>query len=231
MGKMKHKTLKLGNAEVWYSSGASGQWIDTYNADDPLLQITARIFADQAGTLVLEESNDGVTPSTSITVAVAANTPAVLPWTIFTKRWYRLKFTNGATVQTIPMLLFEEIRRVSEGGLVGVPKGTVKTVHNAITATALSDEIDCRDFNAVLVFVDISAAFNWTFKVQGAPVSGGTFADCYEQANTGVMTLMSYQCNASRVFLFKGIPDFIKINANEDADGATVTVKIQPLNV
>lgn len=110
-------------------------------------------------------------------------------------------------------------------------KGGVTTAHSAITATATSEEIDCRGYNAVLVEVTISAAFNWTFKVQGCMVSGGPFVDCYEQANTGVQTLMSCQCNASRIFLFRGIPDYIKIVATEDEDGATVTVKVQPLNL
>jgi len=45
------------------------------------------------------------------------------------------------------------------------------------------------------------------------------------------MAAMSYQLNSNKVFLFKGIPDWIKIVATEDADGATVTVKVQPLNV
>ncbi len=117
-----------------------------------------------------------------------------------------------------------DVGKMSKGGII--------TAHNAITATATSNEIDCRGYNAVLIEVAISvAAKNWTFKVQGCMVSGGTFVDCYEQANTGVMTLMSYQCNASRMFLFRGIPDYIKLVATEDEDGATVTVKAQPLNV
>jgi hypothetical protein len=107
-------------------------------------------------------------------------------------------------------------------------KGNVITVHSAITATATSDPVDCRGYNALLVFFDTSAANNWTIKVQGAPTRSGTYADCYEQANTGTMTLMSYQLNADRVFLFKGIPDWVKIVATEDVDGSTVTVKVQP---
>jgi hypothetical protein len=110
-------------------------------------------------------------------------------------------------------------------------KGAVVTAHNAITATATSAEIDCRGFNAVLVKADISAAHNWTFKLQGCMASGATCVDWYEQANTGAMAAMSYQTNASRGWIWKGIPDFIKIDATEDEDGATVTVKAQPLNV
>lgn len=111
-------------------------------------------------------------------------------------------------------------------------KGNVKTVLSAITETTTSAEIDCRGYNAALVEVAISGgANNWTFKLTGCLVTGGTFVDLYEQANTGSMVAMSYQCNASRTFLFRGIPDFTKVVATEDVNGSTVTVKVQPINV
>lgn len=110
-------------------------------------------------------------------------------------------------------------------------KGARVVAHNAITATATSNELDCRGFNAVILDVSLSATQNWTFKIQGSTLSGGTFKDCYELANTGSMALMSYQTNASKVFVFKGIPDYIKIVATEDQDGATCTVAVQPLNL
>ncbi len=131
-------------------------------------------------------------------------------------------------VVTLGTALSKDLDSIDVGKM---SKGPVTTAHNAITMTTTSNEIDCRGYNAVLIEASISAAFNWTFKIQGCMVSGGTFVDCYEQANTGTMTLMSYQCNASRIFLFRGVPDYIKIVATEDQDGATVTVKVQPLNV
>jgi hypothetical protein len=111
-------------------------------------------------------------------------------------------------------------------------KGSVTTAHSAITATTTSTEIDCRGFNAVLVEVAISVQVKlWTTKIQGCLSSGGTFIDWYEMANTGTMTLMSYQTNASKGFVFKGIPDYIKIVATEDEDTATYTCRVQPLNL
>lgn len=110
-------------------------------------------------------------------------------------------------------------------------KGTVTTAHNAITATTTSTAITCTGYNSALVYVTLDSAKNWTFKVQGAMELAGTYVDWYELANTGSMAAMSYQCNASRGFIFKGIPDYIKIVATEDEDGATVTVKVQPLNI
>ena len=109
-------------------------------------------------------------------------------------------------------------------------KGAVTTAHSAITDTATSVEIDCRGFNSVLIYATVSAAKNWIFKVQGCMTSGGTFVDWYEQANTGTMTLMSYQTNASRGWVWHGIPDYIKIVATKDEDTAAVTVKVQPFN-
>lgn len=118
-------------------------------------------------------------------------------------------------------------------GVVDIDKinrGNPQTVHNAITATATPVEpTDCRGKNAILVKVTITGgANNWTFKVTGSFTKNGAYVDCYEQANTGVMTLMSYQCNASRMFLFKGIPPWTKIVATEDVNGSTVTVEVQP---
>ena len=111
-------------------------------------------------------------------------------------------------------------------------KGSPTTAHSAIVATATSDIIDCSGRNALLIYFTSSLTDkNWTIKVQGCETRNGTYSDCYELANTGSMAAMSYQLNSSRIFLFKGIPDWIKIVATEDADGATVTVKVQPLNV
>lgn len=60
--------------------------------------ITGRAFADQAGTLYVEHSDDGTTWDVSDTIAVAASTVVV-----FEKLCYlyylRLRYVNGATAQ------------------------------------------------------------------------------------------------------------------------------------
>jgi hypothetical protein len=112
-----------------------------------------------------------------------------------------------------------------------IVKGNVTEIFTAIDATTTSAKIDCRGYNAILIDAAFSGAANWTFKVTGSLTENGTYKDCYELANTGSMAAMSYQTNASKVFLFKGIPDFIKIVATEDVNGQTVTVKVQPLNI
>jgi hypothetical protein len=111
-------------------------------------------------------------------------------------------------------------------------KGGVTVAHNAITATATSAEIPCAGFNAIMLEITQSAAEAWTYTVQGCMVTGGTFVDIYEMANTGALALMTVVENTlSRILVFKGIPDYIKIVATEVAGTATVTVKVQPLNL
>lgn len=118
-------------------------------------------------------------------------------------------------------------------GLVDVyqkSKGSVVTALKDKAATSTSEKIDCTGYNSVLVQVILNATKNWTIKIQGSLTENGTYADCYELANTGEMALMSHQTNASSVFCFKGIPDWIKVVATEDEDGAKITVHVQPFN-
>ena len=109
-------------------------------------------------------------------------------------------------------------------------KGDVTTTHAAGTSeTTTSAIVECKGKNALLVEVTISGgAANWTFKVQGALKRNGTYFDLYQQNAAGTWTAMSYQFNASRMFVVYGIPDYIKIVATEDAGSSTVEVRVQP---
>ncbi|WP_035445676.1 hypothetical protein, partial [Bacillus sp. UNC41MFS5] len=60
----------------------------------------ATVFADQAGTLSLEQSRDGSTWRTMASVAVVANTQAILSSDVHF-RYARVKFVNGATANTV----------------------------------------------------------------------------------------------------------------------------------
>lgn len=110
-------------------------------------------------------------------------------------------------------------------------RGIVTTVHSAITSTATSAAVDCRGFNGVLIDFTISGAANWTISITGCDEATGTFKPVYEQVNTGTMTLLSYQLNSNRIFGFKGVPNYIKVVATEDAGAETVTVKAQPIKL
>ena len=105
-------------------------------------------------------------------------------------------------------------------------KGKITTAHSLITETTTSAEISCVGYNSLLVYTSITDAVqNWTVKVQGCMTSGGTFADWYDGA-----TQMSYQTNSGKAAVWKGVPDFCRIVATEDVNGAKCTVKVQPLN-
>jgi hypothetical protein len=113
-----------------------------------------------------------------------------------------------------------------------IEKSSPITAINAAAATTTSAPIDARGKNAVLLKITIAeAAQNWTIKLQGCFTRNGTYIDLYEQANTGNMVAMSHQTNVSRMILFKGMPDYIKVVATEDVDGAKCSVDVQLLNV
>lgn len=117
-------------------------------------------------------------------------------------------------------------------------KGAVTAAHSAITATATSNEIDCRGFNSLLVECAVSAitSGNWVVEVQGSMESGGTlglFTNLADAAPAGIVNLFksaSMNANGNYVLLFKGITDYVKIVATRTTDG-TLTCKVQPMNL
>lgn len=60
----------------------------------------AEVFTDQPGTLFIDKSTDNTTWRQAATLAVAAGVNATLEAKI-TCRYYRLRYVNGATVQTV----------------------------------------------------------------------------------------------------------------------------------
>ena len=113
-----------------------------------------------------------------------------------------------------------------------INKGSPITLMTDAEETTTSAPIDARGKNAVLLKITISAATqNWTIKLTGCFTRNGTYVDLYELANTGTMTAMSHQTNASKMILFKGIPDYVKVVATEDVTGAKCSIEAQLLNV
>jgi len=107
-------------------------------------------------------------------------------------------------------------------------KGMVTTAHSAITATATSSEIDCRGYNSLLIhWVSNATDKTWTIQILGAMASGATFVEWI--TSSGASNL--YTTDISGFFIVQGIPDFIKIVATETDNGATVTCKVQPVNL
>lgn len=112
-----------------------------------------------------------------------------------------------------------------------INKSSPIALMNQVEATTTSEPVDARGKNAVLVKITLTGAVNWTIKLQGCFTRNGTYVDLWELANTGLMTQMSHQTNISKIILFKGIPDYIKVVATEDVDGQKCSIEIQLLNV
>lgn len=63
-------------------------------------RITGTVFADQAGTLYVDQSSDGTNFDTTTSVSVTASTGA--PFSVEVVAPYgRLRYVNGATAQTV----------------------------------------------------------------------------------------------------------------------------------
>lgn len=105
-------------------------------------------------------------------------------------------------------------------------KGSVTTAHSAITDTATSSEVDCTGYNGLIVHATMSDSKEWVVKVTGCPATGGTFVDCYDAG-----TQMTLTSDVGKCVLWKGVPEFIKIVAMENADGGSCTVKVQPVMI
>lgn len=83
-------------------------------ANQPMIRrIRAEMYASEAGTLYLDQSDAAdMSGPTTVSLAVAADTTALFPWTKLTKRYYRWRFANDAAVQTArPILKAEESGR------------------------------------------------------------------------------------------------------------------------
>lgn len=107
-------------------------------------------------------------------------------------------------------------------------KGTVYTAHSTISSTATSIEFDTTGFNACLVSCDLTGTGTWKVDVQGRFDSNGVYMDIYDNTDAQLTT---GNITSDRMKLFVGIPSFIKIVATEVVDGATLTVRVLPLNV
>jgi hypothetical protein len=90
------------HAEIDYTTPITGSGTYTSSAIDGLTlkRVTGTVYADQAGTLNIQESKDGTTYRTTVTQAITASTPYAFD-AIFHSRYIRLNYVNGAVAQTV----------------------------------------------------------------------------------------------------------------------------------
>lgn len=84
----------LAGAAVFTGTSRDGGATPAYN------EFVASAVSDQAGTLKIQKSTDNTTWRDAATVAVTANTPVEITAKC-TARYYRVLYTNGATLQTL----------------------------------------------------------------------------------------------------------------------------------
>lgn len=95
---------------------------DRYIAKVVVAYVRGAAAADQAGTLYIEESQDGTTWTTTTTVSVTANTLADSGWVTLSQRYYRFRYVNGATAQT-SFSLWQSIAATAEAVTIYGPTG------------------------------------------------------------------------------------------------------------
>jgi hypothetical protein len=106
-------------------------------------------------------------------------------------------------------------------------RGDAVAAIDNVAVTTTSDAIDVRGFNSAQLMITIADAVqNWTVKLVGCATLAGTYVDLYEGA-----TQMSKQTNASCGVTWKGLPNYVKVVATEDVNGAKCSVSLTPMNV
>lgn len=111
---------------------------------------------------------------------------------------------------------------------IQLARGNRVTVHSGITATATSTNQESRGHNSLILYANFTAGSGtWTIKIQGKSPDGA-YIDMYD-VNGNAMELSSITADKAQFFV--GIPNDFKIVAEEDGDGATVTIGYELLSV
>lgn len=132
---------------------------DRFHDTKPVGGVRGLIYADQAGTLYLEESdNEGSSWTTTSTVSVSAGVTAKLDWTALTKRWYRFRYVNGATTQT-KFVLVQQSRGMDLADIQLTGSTLAKETNKAVTAATdiLTDYTAPSNANSVLMVLTNTA--------------------------------------------------------------------------
>jgi hypothetical protein len=167
---------------------------DRFNDREPIGSICGLIYSDKAGTLLLEESDDGTNFTTTATVSVSAATNAELAWTDLTKRWYRFKYTNGAAAQT-SFALIQQSR-----GLDIIVESSVADGANVALgakADAAATVANATPFSAIALLKGLWNKLAGTLTVE---VTGSIVLDNKAAVAVGVATTEILPANANRKY-------------------------------
>lgn len=98
----------------------------------PVGKLRGIVQASHAGTLYIEESENGSSWTAAKTVAVSANTTTDSGWITISKRYYRFRYANGATPQT-SFILVQQADNLGSGGTSAT--SSTDGAHTTIGAT------------------------------------------------------------------------------------------------
>jgi hypothetical protein len=141
----------------------------------PVGQVRGLVWADQAGTLYLDESENNSTWTTTATISVSASTTTELPWTNLTKRYYRFRYVNGASAQTSFVLVQQAAGlAVPNVNLTGSTVTESQTASQAVPTRQAFKDVAMRAYENI---VDIIGAENILMFVPGWETSGSVLKD------------------------------------------------------
>lgn len=104
-------------------------------------------------------------------------------------------------------------------------QGPLYRLFTDIDASALSMEIDCREYNCLIVYITISKQATWQLDFLGAYLSGGNFVPrCDDKGRESPLYV-----DLSGWFLIKVIPDYVKFRAIELYEGSTFSMSVRPV--
>lgn len=147
---------------------------DRFNDREPIGAVRALVYADKAGTLYLEESDDeGAHYAAAATVSVSAATTTELAWTALTKRWYRFRYANSTTAQTNFRLIQQtrglDVHKVDIGDSVTIESADISIDTEAITGAGSAAKT-LADVVTAIAAIDVEA-------ITGAGAAAKTLAD------------------------------------------------------
>lgn len=202
----------------------------------PVGRVCGIVWADQAGTLYLEESDDNSNWPTTASVAVSANTTTTLPWTSVSKRWFRFRYVNGATAQGSFILVQQAgglgLNDIQVSGSI-IPEETRNIVRVGTLAAATEEtQLDVVGKDIEIQFLELAAddANNIALKIK-AYKSDGTLetSPMWTLLLTGTsgdyVTPVAINTNKSSTFDYLGINKIGLKRAMRFANGVKVTVQ------
>ena len=177
----------LGASVTQYYPDAGGSGQDRLGSVGLWNYVRALGWSDEAGTLTLEVSDDRTTWTTlGSALTFTADVINTFEWTTLTKRYWRWKFVNSATPQTIFKLLEDKVPDFN-----GLPAATsnLVTLQDAAAATDNGTVLDVLGFGTAAL--QVSGTFSATVTFESTVDGTNWVAILGHNAGTGSLSPLS----------------------------------------